>query len=427
MLRYALIATTFLTTTATAAEPLRIASFNASLNRSGPGQLQNELVNGSPQARIIAEIIQRTNPDVVLVNEFDYVDPATPSAPLNVFADDYLAVPQNFLGLPQGSTGIDYPFRYAAPSNTGVYSGFDLDNDGNASPNDPGDAFGFGNFPGQFGMAVYSKVPITDVRTFQNFLWKDLPGNLLTNDPSPAGQNLDGFYSQDEIDNLRLSSKSHWDVTLDVDGNEVHLLAAHPTPPVFDGPEDRNGKRNFDEIRFWAEYIEGNDAIYDDSGTFGGLEENEAFVIVGDYNSDPNDGDSLTLNGLAAADQLLLNDLIDTSLTPGSDGGVDAADRQGGINNQHTGNPRFDTADFGDGSPGNLRVDYALPSKAGLDLVGGGVFWPEGDDPLFGLVGNGGFTSSDHRLVFVDVVVPEPATLGLIVTTVGTLLQRRRG
>ena len=34
----------------------------------------------------------------------------------------------------------------------------------------------------------------------------------------------------------------------------VHFLVSHPTPPVFDGPEDRNGPRNYDEIRFWADY-----------------------------------------------------------------------------------------------------------------------------------------------------------------------------
>ena len=35
----------------------------------------------------------------------------------------------------------------------------------------------------------------------------------------------------------------------------MHLLVAHPTPPTFDGAEDRNGTRNHDEIRFWADYV----------------------------------------------------------------------------------------------------------------------------------------------------------------------------
>lgn len=56
---------------------------------------------------------------------------------------------------------------------------------------------------------------------------------------------------------LRLSSKSHWDLPDYVGDRVVHVLAAHPTPPVFDGPEDRNGLRNADEIRFWADYVAG--------------------------------------------------------------------------------------------------------------------------------------------------------------------------
>ena len=99
------------------------------------------------------------------------------------------------------------------------------------------------------------------MRTFQLFKWKDMPGNLI---PTP-------FYSPDEVDILRLSSKSHWDVPVRIGGKTVHFLVAHPTPPVFDGPEDRNGRRNFDEIRFWADYITPGKSgyIYDDDGTHG--------------------------------------------------------------------------------------------------------------------------------------------------------------
>ena len=96
-------------------------------------------------------------------------------------------------------------------------------------------------------MVVYSRYPIDTaaVRTFQLFKWKDMPGNLI---PTP-------FYSPDEVEILRLSSKSHWDVPIRIGRKTVHFLVSHPTPPVFDGPEDRNGRRNNDEIRFWADYI----------------------------------------------------------------------------------------------------------------------------------------------------------------------------
>ncbi len=72
---------------------------------------------------------------------------------------------------------------------------------------------------------------------------------------------------------FRLSSKSHWDVPVKVGNKTIHILASHPTPPSFDGAEDRNGKRNHDEIRFWKDYISdsSNQYIYDDKGVKGGF------------------------------------------------------------------------------------------------------------------------------------------------------------
>ena len=169
-----------------------------------------------------------------------------------------------------GAGPIDYPYAFTAPSNTGIASGYDLNNNGvvNTVPNTPGygdDALGFGDFPGQYGMAVYSKYPIDEdaVRTFQHFLWKDMPGNRMP----------PGWYDAQEQAILPVSSKSHWDLPISIGKRTVHFLVSHPTPPVFDGPEDRNGRRNFDEIRLWADYVTpgAGGYIYDDDGARGGL------------------------------------------------------------------------------------------------------------------------------------------------------------
>jgi hypothetical protein len=77
----------------------------------------------------------------------------------------------------------------------------------------------------------------------------------------------------------------------------------------------------------------------------------------------------------------------------------------------HVGNPAYDTADFADGAPGNLRADYVLPSKD-LRIKGSGVFWPLSTEPEFGLVGVFPFPSSDHRAVWLDVRVPGTARRG---------------
>ncbi len=325
---------------------------------------------------------------------------------------------------------------YTPTTNTGLASGFDLDNNGVVGGGN--DAFGFGNFGGQFGFTIFSKYEVTNVRTFPNFLWKDMSGNLLTNDPT--ANDLESFYSPEEVAALRLSSKNHVDITLDIDGTEVHFLTAHPTPPVFDVPEDRNGKRNFDEIRFWKDYINGAGYIYDDQGGTGGLGGNALFIIAGDYNADLCDGDSFKVActgrdqpgvGPNAIGQLLLDPLVNTGVTPESAGGTAAAtdpSNNGNFNDRHLQDLRFDTADFSDSStfgPGNLRVDYVLPSIS-LDILDSGVFWPDRADPNFPLVGTfnnlnlfSNFPTSDHKAVFVDVLVPThgvptPAALSLL-------------
>jgi 5'/3'-nucleotidase SurE len=369
----------------TSHDKVRFATFNASLNRNNAGELITDLSTpDNEQAKVVAEIIQRTNPDVLLLNEFDYDENGEAIAS---FKQNYLEVGQN------GVDAVDYPYVYLAPSNTGIPSGFDFDNNGSIGGGN--DAFGFGNFPGQFGMVLLSKYPIVEeeVRTFQNFLWKDMPGALLPDDGSTPEPN--DWYSAEELEVFRLSSKSHWDIPINVNGEVIHVLASHPTPPVFDGEEDRNGKRNHDEIRFWADYVTpGNgEYIYDDSGETGGLNSGAKFVIMGDQNADPNDGDS-TDNAIL---QLLDNPQINTAVTPSSEGGIDAANRQGLNNLTQTGNPAFDTADFNDETSGNLRVDYVLPSN-NLDIESAGVFWPESDDSQSDLV-----ESSDHRLVYADV------------------------
>ncbi|RCJ16514.1 phytase, partial [Nostoc sp. ATCC 43529] len=374
---------------------IRFSQFNASLNRNAEGQLVSDLSTpDNAQAKAVAEIIQRNNPDVLLINEFDFSVEA-----VELFKQNYLAVSQN------GATPVDYPYFYIAPSNTGIASGFDLNNNGTAvtTPGEAGygdDALGFGSFPGQFGMLLLSKYPIdtANIRTFQKFLWKDMPDALLPDDPATPEPN--DWYSPEELAVLRLSSKSHWDIPIQVNGETIHVLASHPTPPVFDGPEDRNGKRNHDEIRFWADYISPGkgDYIYDDEGKTGGIAAGSSFVIMGDQNADPKDGDSFNF----AIRQLLQNPSINTNFIPSSLGGTQQADLQGGANANQTGNPAFDTADFSDTTPGNLRSDYVLPS-ADLTIANSGVFWPLNTDPTFSPVGTFPFPSSDHRLVFADV------------------------
>jgi hypothetical protein len=398
----------------------RFATFNASLNRRAPGELLDDLRNPGRdsvrlrQARNVAEVIQRVAPDVVLINEFDFVENGTAA---RLFRDNFLAVSQN------GAPAANYPYFFVAPSNTGIASGFDFDNNGTAGgellTNAYGnDSFGFGEFPGKFAMVVYSKhrIDYRKARTFQHFLWKDMPGARLPDDPARPGPA--DWYSPEELDVFRLSSKSHWDIPIRIGGKTVHFLASHPTPPVFDTAEDRNGTRNADEIRFFADYVTPGAGryIYDDKGKRGGLKRGALFVIAGDQNSDPLDGDSLrdADRNPIAIQQLLDNPLINDGNAPSSSGAVEATLLQKGANETHRSDPQFDTADFSDFAPGNLRADYVLPSRR-IRIENSAVFWPLQRDPLFRLTGvfdrgtwgeASDFPTSDHRLVWVDLDLP---------------------
>ena len=369
---------------------IRFASFNVSFYRKTAGKLIEDLNAKSPrvQPRRVAEVIQRVRPDVLLLNEFDYdVD----GKAIKAFQKKLLGVSQN------GQPPIEYPHVYYAPVNTGVPSGADL-NDDNKVENTGQDAFGYGTFPGQYGMVVLSQYPILQnkVRTFQKFLWKDMPDNLLPKKVDSENVVTDEpYYSPEATKIFRLSSKSHWDVPIDVDGKTIHFLVAHPTPPVFDGAEDRNGRRNHDEIRLFTDYVTPGkaDYLYDDRGVKGGLPAGSRFVIAGDMNADPNDGDS----DLKAAEQMTKHPLINQQQTPQSRGGALAAASQGLKNLEHTGDPKFDTGDFNDKSAGNMRLDYCLPSKT-LSIKKSGIFWPSTDDPNADLN-----KASDHHMVWIDV------------------------
>jgi hypothetical protein len=373
-----------------APDSIRIATFNAGLVRKGAGMLVHEMAGGSAQIDAVAEIILRVRPDLLLLNKFDR-DPAHRA--LTGFAERLRA------GV-AGLEGLDYPFLYQGPANTGIPSGHDLDGDGRERG--PRDAFGYGRFPGQYGMALMSRFPIDydRLRSFQHFPWADMPDA-----ERPVNPDGTPFHPDPVWRDLRLSSVSQWDVPVTLPGDVVlHVVASHPTPPVFDGPEDFNGRRNGDEIRLILGLIDGAAWLRDDRGQGGGLRRRDPFVVVGDLNADPFDGEA---GGKAIAALLASSRLRDPM--PASAGAAEAA-LAGGANATHRGPAALDTADWRDDpGPGNMRVDYVLPS-AGLEIRGSGVFWPAKDSPLARLIAAGEFrgrqpASSDHRLVWVDIAI----------------------
>jgi endonuclease/exonuclease/phosphatase family metal-dependent hydrolase len=358
---------------------IRIATFNIAMGLPSEGELYRRLKSGDDEAlKKVAAVIQNVRPDVLLLNEFDWYE--LDSAVL--FIKNYLDTPQ------MGNEAISYADALSGAVNTGLDSRLDLNS--NAVLGEPEDAWGYGTFPGQYGMMVLSRFPLKLERSFRQFKWSDMPDALQPLNPDGSHWYPDAIWKE-----LRLSSKNHWDINVTVNDQTFHFLVSHPTPPVFDGPEDRNGMRNHDEIRLWADYVDPrrSDYIYDDAGGKGGLPLGARFVIAGDLNADPVDGDSSS----RAIAQLLEHPFVDASCVPLSDGAQEAGLEQGGKNLEQQGNPASDTGDFNDQYTGNMRIDYVLPSST-LKVVGCGVFWPASDQPGHDLT-----DVSDHHLVWLDI------------------------
>ena len=413
----------------------RVATFNVEDLRP------TDLAQGkNPRLKAVAEVIQRIRPTIIFLNEVAYPnptpsqtpDPTTPTtSTAQQFADLYLAVPQATDLAPIKFTA------FTAPSNTGELSGFDLNNDGITATGYPtprpanpdgtpaelpadefkiaraygDDSWGFGTFPGQYAMALLVADPLTiktaEVRTFQNLPWSYMHGNFMptiafVGPPSPFALAPDSprpFYDEDESAIFPLSSKSHWDIPVALpNGTTLHLLSSHPTPPAFDGPEQRNRRRNHDEIRFWADYLarpgSGSDSIVDDKGTTGGFtrpgELPAPYILLGDLNADPDEGNSFKnpiTNLIASIPGMKINPAPTSPIT------IDKLDAD-------------DTAMFG------LRVDYVLPSST-IERAAQGIWrtiptnrWGKA---LTDLESPNTFPS-DHFPVWVDVIVPHPPT-----------------
>jgi hypothetical protein len=250
----------------------------------------------------------------------------------------------------------------------------------------PEDAWGFGNYPGQYGMVILSRFPLDEnnARTFQYFKWQDMPNRQI-----PKQADGQPWFDENTMAKMPLSSKSHWDIPVIIGERRLHLLASHPTPPVFDGPENRNGHRNHDEVRFWVDYLNSKDNYhYDDQGNKGGYSADAPFVVMGDLNSSDVEGDA----NREAITKLVHHPKILGVPIPQSVGG-----HENMPNNPHA---KFHTAFW------KMRADYVLPSKQGLKVVDAGVFWPDKNSEFYALVATRQ-ASSDHRLVWVKVQLTE--------------------
>lgn len=352
------------------AEALRIATYDPDLTRRGPGLLVRDIERGEdPRIAAVARVIAAAAPDILLLTGIDYD-----------FEQRALAALAGVLS----GLGADYAHRFALRPNAGMATGIDMDGDGRRG--DARDAQGYGRFAGQGGMAILSKRPIVTgaARDFSGFLWRDLSGADLG---PPGGAPV---LPEAVLAVQRLASVGFWAVPVAAGSGEViTLLAYSATPPVFDGPDDRNGRRNHDETAFWLRFLDG--------GLGSGLPPPSGPVVVlGKVNVDPGRGEGR--RGALAA--LLAHPRLTDPVPAGADGRPATVDwpGDGEAGGEAAGGEAARGADTG---PGDLRVSYILPDRR-LRVTGAGVFWPAPGQPLADVVA----AASPHRLVWVDVELP---------------------
>jgi hypothetical protein len=216
-------------------------------------------------------------------------------------------------------------------------------------------------------------IDVSNLQDFTELAWNALPGADLPIRPDGAP-----FPDAATRAAQRLSSSGHWVVPLVLPGGErLNILTFHASPPVFDGPEDRNGRRNADEIRIWQHVLDGRL----------GLAPAAPFVIAGAATLDPFDSD-----GRHDAIRALLDDPRIQDPQPSSPGAAGAPDEG------HDGPNALDTVDWP--RVGRLRVDYVLPSSD-LRVEEAGVYWPAP-----GTTGHEtAKAASRHRMVWVDIAI----------------------
>jgi len=317
----------------------------------GPGLVLQSLTRGDDPKMIAAvAVIAALNADVLLITGIDY---------------DAQGLTLDALVENLGRAGAAYPFHLALRPNTGVVTGLDLD--GNGRFGEPRDAMGYGRYAGAAGMAILSRYPIdtANIRDFSAFLWADLPNNLMQ-DAAPVRAVQ------------RLSTTGMYEVpVLLPDGKALRLLAYYATPPVFDGPEDRNGRRNHDETAFWLSLIDGQLPLAAPA---------RPFVVLGQPNLDPDDGEGRP----QALRALLAHPNLQDPAARGTSNRADAG---------QIGDAAMDTALYT--GIGGLRVEQVVPSND-LIVMQAGVLWPPDSDPFAVTLA----AASRHHPVWVDMALP---------------------
>lgn len=335
----------------------------------------------SPQLQAMAEILARFQPDFLSVNELQFdienvPDQGLPGAPAGT-------LPGNAC---EGRNGrrladrlhelqptLEYDYTVVAMGNSGVpfVTTEEVSDEFHVRPDE---------YLGRYSLGLLSRYPILhdQVRVLHDLAWSALPGNRIDRIREELGIEVpEGYW---------LFEKAIVVVPIDVQGITLYVVLLHPMTSGF---SDMNPHRNHDELRALTLWLSGEL----DAPGWEPLPEDARFILVGDFNIDPEDGagdpDSIA--------QVLANPRV-VAYFPESAGGTKGT------------NPRRNSFLSGCGNadghlPTNvksklqLQLDYMLPSATIGQPVASEIFFPPYPSADWTLA----CRASDHRFVYEDL------------------------
>ena len=337
------------------------------------------------QANAAAEILARFAPDIVSVNElqFDLQDTPTPgmpgASPATARGSFDVEGADNARRLAEriaAAGGADiYPHTLLFFGNSGLWW------EGDTLGEDWYLLRGWGEFRGRFNTAVLSRFPILvdQVRVITELAWQDVPGNCIAQMESEIGIGVPAGFP--------LFEKALHIVPIQIGDQVLDLILHHPVTPAFD---PINPYRNHDELLALRLLLDG------ELPGEAPLSADAKFVILGDLNADPDDGD-----GIPGSIQQILDHPSVVSSFPAGSG---TAGHNGQHNSYLSGCGRDDGSTVDDPTVKfQLQLDYILPSTTVGEPLESLLFFPDYQTARedFDLA----CRASDHRFLYSDLAI----------------------
>jgi Endonuclease/Exonuclease/phosphatase family len=231
-------------------------------------------------------------PEILALGELTYDEPTVPNDQCTTDGENLVKLSKTFpVELPEKT---DYTFSLAniglnaqrTPSGDYLETSEDPD-----AVNEFGDLVNYGLFPGQYNTGFISSKPVVDLTMVKNLKWKDFNPNV---DPTQWKDASGKPIPED----CQLFDKLFMDITVDIDGSDVHFIVLHTVPATgFGNPNTPNLQRNKDQLAFLQWYLSGQtyftvpEDLKENGQPITPLSERDVqyFIAMGDWNADYRD------------------------------------------------------------------------------------------------------------------------------------------